>query len=254
MATASSIGGAVVTGGAKRMGRAIALGLAKHGYDVAVHFHRSKTEAEDVVREIEALGRRAIAIKADLSKEAETSTLIARAAAVAPLRLLVNCASVFQTDDIDTMTRASYDAHMETNLRAPLKLIQDFARAASPGDNLVVNILDQRVLKPTPQFLTYTLSRMALYSLTRTLAQALGPSGIRVNAIGPGPTLRNARQSEADFRKQADATVLKRGSTPDDFVAAILYLAGARAVTGQMIAVDGGQHLIWETPDVLAKE
>jgi NAD(P)-dependent dehydrogenase (short-subunit alcohol dehydrogenase family) len=236
------------------MGRAIALGLARAGHDVAVHYRRSKGEAEAVAGEIAAMGRRAAALAADLSKESDVATLVARAsAALGPLALLVNCASAFEPDDVDTMTRASWDAHIAINLRAPLKLIQDFARAAQPGAS-IVNILDQRVLKPTPQFLSYAASKAALHALTVPLAQALGPRGIRVNAIGPGPTFRNARQSDADFRAQGEATILGRGADPKDIVDAVLYLAGAAAVTGQMIAVDGGQHLVWRTPDVLGKE
>jgi NAD(P)-dependent dehydrogenase (short-subunit alcohol dehydrogenase family) len=169
--------------------------------------------------------------------------------------LLVNSASVFENDDLADMTRASWDAHIETNLRAPLKLAQDFAAQAPPGvDASIVNITDQRVLKPTPQFLSYTTSKTALQALTTTLAQALAPRGIRVNAIGPGPTLRNARQSEDDWRRQNEATILGHGATPDDIVGALLYLVDARAVTGQLIAVDGGQHLAWRTPDVMVNE
>ncbi|GAB4517493.1 MAG: SDR family oxidoreductase [Amphiplicatus sp.] len=234
----------------------MALALAEAGFNVAVHYHRSEKEARSVVDLIAAKGRRAAALGADLSKEAETARLIARAGeALGPLRLLVNSASLFEHDDIDTMTRESWDAHIETNLRAPLKLAQDFAAQAPAGaDNLIVNLIDQRVLKLTPQFLSYTTAKAALFTLTKTLAQALGPRGIRVNAIGPGPTLRNPRQSEADWRRQNEATVLGRGATPEDIVGALLYLVDASAVTGQMITVDGGQHLVWRTPDVLAGE
>ena len=151
------------------------------------------------------------------------------------------------------MTRESWDIHIETNLRAPLKLIQDFAAQAPRGAS-AINIIDQRVKKLTPQFLSYTTSKAALMTLTVTLAQALGPSGIRVNAIGPGPTLRNPRQSEDDWRRQNEATVLGHGAEPDDICDAVLYLAAAKAVTGQMIAVDGGQHLVWQTPDVMVNE
>lgn len=252
----SPLGVALVTGGARRLGRAMALALAEHGYDVAVHFHSSEAEAREVAKIISERGRRSAIVKADLSREAETARLVGDARRLlGPLTLLVNSASVFEQDDISTMTRESWDAHVETNLRAPLKLAQDFAGQADPGrDSLIVNILDQRVLKPTPQFLSYTASKAALFALTKTLAQALGPKNVRVNAIGPGPTLRNPRQSEADWRRQNAATVLGRGGEPEDIVGALLYLAGARAVTGQMIAVDGGQHLTWKTGDVLVKE
>lgn len=247
---------ALVTGAAKRIGRALALRLAAEGCDVAIHYNRSAAEAEALAREIEAAGRRAALLSADLSREEETAGLVAAARAkLGTLDLLVNSASTFEADDVETMTRASWDLHVETNLRAPVKLAQDFARQAERArDSLIVNILDQRVLKLTPQFLSYTASKAALAVLTVTLAQALGPKGVRVNAIGPGPTVRNARQSEADFRRQTEATVLGRGASPDDVVDALVYLMRARSVTGQMIAVDGGQHLVWATPDVLVGE
>ena len=254
--TREAKGAALVTGAGKRIGRALALTLADQGFDVAVHYRSSSAAADEVVSLIKAKGAKAVAVKADLSKEAETAALIGKAAkALGPLSLLVNSASMFENDDIASMTRESWDAHMETNLRAPLKLAQDFAAQAPRGaDNLVLNIIDQRVLKLTPQFLSYTTSKAALFTLTRTLAQALGPRGVRVNAIGPGPVLRNPRQSEEDWRRQNEATVLGHGATPDDIAAAMLYLLSARAVTGQMIAVDGGQHLAWRTPDVLVNE
>ena len=249
-------GVALVTGAGKRIGRALALALADAGYDVAVHYHSSKEDADDVASLIRQTGHRAEIVQADLSKEEQTSTLIAKASdALGPLTLLVNSASAFEHDDIDAMTRSSWDRHMEANLRAPVKLAQDFAQQApQQANNLIVNLIDQRVLKLTPQFLSYTVSKAALFSVTKTLAQALGPKGIRVNAIGPGPTLKNPRQSDKDWRRQNDATVLGYGATPDDICAALIYLTTARAVTGQMIAVDGGQHLAWQTPDVLVKE
>lgn len=247
---------ALVTGAGKRIGRALALTLAEIGYDIGVHYNTSKAEADAVVAMIEAKGRRASSVKADLSNEVETAGLIGDAAkALGPLSLLVNSASVFEYDDIDTMTRESWDKHIDANLRAPLKLSQDFAAQAPEGcDNLIINIIDQRVLKLTPQFLSYTVSKAALHTLTITLAQALGPKGIRVNAIGPGPTMKNPRQSDDDWERQNKATILGRGAEPDDICAAMAYLISAKSVTGQMIAVDGGQHLAWRTPDVLVKE
>lgn len=256
MAATAAIKTALVTGAGLRLGRAMALALAGRGYAVAVHYNRSEAPAKEVADAIVSKGGRAATLGADLSKEAETAALVARAnAALGPLTLLVNSASVFEADDIASMTRASWDAHLETNLRAPAKLAQDFAAQAPAGqNNLIVNIVDQRVLKPTPQFLSYTVSKAALHALTKTLAQALGPYGVRVNAIGPGPTLKNARQSDEDWRRQNASTVLGRGATPDDIAGALLYLVDATAVTGQMIAVDGGQHLAWKTPDVLVSE
>lgn len=247
---------ALVTGAGKRIGRALALTLADAGYDVGVHYHTSQADADAVVAMVEAKGRKAVALQADLSNEAETAALIDETAkALGPLSLLVNSASVFEFDNIETMTRDSWDRHMETNLRAPLKLAQDFAAQTQQGvNNLIINIIDQRVLKLTPQFLSYTVSKAALHTLTITLAQALGPKGVRVNAIGPGPTMKNSRQSDDDWERQNRATILGRGAEPDDICAAMSYLISAKAITGQMIAVDGGQHLAWRTPDVLVKE
>jgi NAD(P)-dependent dehydrogenase (short-subunit alcohol dehydrogenase family) len=243
----------LVTGAAKRLGRAIALHLAGAGWNVAIHYHGSAAEAEEVAAAARASGVKAATFKANLSREEETAALVGRAATeLGPLTALVNSASIFENDDWQNASRASWDAHMETNLRAPFLLSQTFARQV-PEKGAIVNIIDQRVLKPTPQFISYSLSKAGLYWLTTTLAQALGPN-IRVNGIGPGPTMRNARQSEEDFARQRDATVLKRGAEPEDVAKAVAYLLDAEAVTGQMLAVDGGQHLIWQTPDVRVGE
>jgi NAD(P)-dependent dehydrogenase (short-subunit alcohol dehydrogenase family) len=245
-------GTALVTGAAKRIGRVIALSLAEAGYDVAVHHRSSSDEAADAVREIEALGRRAAAFPADLSVEAEAAALVSQAAeALGPVTLLVNNASVFDDDRIETVTQQSWHAHMQTNLRAPVILIQAFA-AALPGDRegLVVNILDQRVRRLNPQFFSYTLSKAALWTATQTLAQALAPR-IRVNGVGPGPTLPSVHQQNGEFNAEAAAIPLERHVTPEEIASAIRFLIEARSVTGQMIAVDGGQHLAWRTPDVV---
>ena len=246
---------ALVTGAAKRLGRAIALDLAAHGWNVAIHYKTSQEDADSAAQAARAFGADAATLKCDLSNESETTTLVARAAKeIGPLTALINSASLFENDDWQSATRASWDDHMETNLRAPLLLSQMFARQLP--DNArgnIVNIIDQRVLKPTPQFLSYSVSKAGLHWLTTTLAQGMGPR-IRVNAVGPGPTLKNPRQSDADFDRQRDATILGRGADPADICAAVRYLLDAEAVTGQMIAVDGGQHLIWRTPDVQGGE
>ena len=241
---------ALVTGAARRLGRAIALELASAGYDVAIHFNSSRTDAEATATEIKKLGRKVALIEADLSKEKEVETIIPAAAReLGSLTALVNNASVFKDDRIETMTRASWDLHIETNLRAPLVLAQAFAKQLPEGaDGVIVNMLDQAVWKLTPQFLSYTVSKTGLWTLTRTLAQALGPR-IRVNGIGPGPTLKAAQQSAENFQRQVDATLLKRAPTPEDIAAAVRYLLTAKAVTGQMIAVDSGQHLVWQSDD-----
>jgi NAD(P)-dependent dehydrogenase (short-subunit alcohol dehydrogenase family) len=245
----------LVTGAAKRLGRAIALDLALAGYDVALHYNTSEADAREVVTAIRKMGRRAALLRADLGSEEETSGLIARAAVeLGPLGALINSASVFENDDWASATRQSWDLHMNVNLRAPFVLSQQFAKALpDKASGAIVNIVDQRVLKPTPQFVSYSLSKAGLYWLNTTLAQSLGPR-IRVNAVAPGPTMINARQSEADFRRQREATVLGSGADPGDVCAAIRYLLNATAVTGEMIAVDGGQHLIWKTPDVSGTE
>lgn len=256
---------ALVTGGGKRLGRAMAIYVAQRGYDVAVHFASSRKEAEAVVAEIQAMGRKAVALRADLLIEAQVEKLVAHAVQGlgGPLTLLINNASIFEYDSLKSATRKSWDRHIESNLRAPFVLTQAFAaqgieagRDASGepvARGLVVNMIDQRVHKLTPEFMSYTIAKMGLWTLTRTAAQALAPH-IRVNAIGPGPTLQGQRQSEDHFARQRAATILKRGANPQDITAALGFFIDSPSVTGQMIAVDGGQHLAWETPDVLGVE
>lgn len=249
MPAAQRRGAALVTGAAKRIGRAIALDLANEGWDVAIHFHASEAEAREVVGLIETGGQRACALKADLSREAETGTLVGRAAAaLGPLSLVVNNASVFETDSWNTATRASWDEHLETNLRAPFVLIQDFARQLPEGaEGNIVNLLDQRVWNPTPAFMSYTVSKLGLWGLTQTLALALAPR-IRVNGIGPGPAMANIRQTQAQFDEQCASMPLKRGTSPEEICRALRFVLSASSMTGQMIALDGGQHLCWAPP------
>jgi NAD(P)-dependent dehydrogenase (short-subunit alcohol dehydrogenase family) len=255
---------ALVTGAGKRLGRAMALYLAQRGHDVAVHFATSRDQAEAVATEIRALGRRAQTLQADLLDEAQVQALVPTAAAsLGPLTVLINNASIFEYDRIDTATRQSWDRHIESNLRAPYVLTQAFARQCPPAtkdDNgeplaqgLVINMIDQRILKLTPEFSTYTIAKMGLWALTRTAAQGLAPH-IRVNGIGPGPTLQGARQSAEHFANQRAATVLGRGANVSDITAALGFFLDSPGVTGQFIAVDGGQHLAWLTPDVLGVE
>jgi NAD(P)-dependent dehydrogenase (short-subunit alcohol dehydrogenase family) len=237
---------ALVTGAGKRIGRAIALALGRDGWAVAVHYHRSETEAKAVVSDIVAVGGRALALEADLGREAEVEKLVPRAAAaLGPLGALVNNASVFENDTALGATRDSWDRHLAINLRAPFVLMQQFARELpETAEGNIVNVLDERVWSLTPYFVSYTLSKAGLWNLTQSMALALAPR-IRVNGIGPGPTLPSPRQSEAQFRRQQEMMPLRRGTTPEEIAAAVLFILSAPAMTGQMIALDGGQHLGW---------
>lgn len=242
-------GVALVTGGARRIGRAVCLKLASAGFDVAIHHHASGDEAEALAAKIADLGRRAIALKADLRDETAVRALVPQAAsALGPVTALVNNASVFEDDRVGGLSRESWDRHIETNLRAPIVLAEAFAEQG--GEGAIVNLLDQKVLKPDPRFFSYSLSRNGLWWATRTLAQALAPR-IRVNGVGPGPTLPSIHQTQAEFDAEAAGTLLQRSGDPEAVADAVLWLIDATLVTGQMIAVDGGQHLAWRTPDIV---
>ena len=240
---------ALVTGAGARIGRTIAEALAQDGWAVAVHHHESGDAAKNVVAEVEGAGSRAVALRADLAEEAEVETLVTRATeALGPLGCLVNNASPFENDDLQSATRASWDLHMAVNLRAPFVLMQTFAAALpDEAEGCIVNMLDQRVWSLTPHFMSYTLSKAGLWTLTQTAALALAPR-IRVNGIGPGPTLPSARQSPEHFAAQYEATPLKRAVAPSDIAAGVRFILAARALTGQMIALDSGQHLGWAMP------
>ncbi|MFH5923969.1 SDR family oxidoreductase [Roseomonas xinghualingensis] len=237
---------ALVTGAGKRIGRAIALGLAEAGFDVAVHYSSSPAEAEEVVQAIRAMGRKAVALRADLAREAEVESLVPDATArLGPIGVLVNNASRFERDEWDDASRESWDLHIEPNLRAPFVLTQAMALALpEEAEGAVVNMLDQRVLSLTPHFMSYTISKAGLWAMTQTFALALAPR-IRVNGIGPGPTIASARQSEEQFRAQCESTPLRHGSSPEEVVRGVLAILSLPAMTGQMIALDGGQHLQW---------
>jgi NAD(P)-dependent dehydrogenase (short-subunit alcohol dehydrogenase family) len=237
----------LITGAARRIGRVLAERLASSGWMVIVHYNHSQGEAEAVVGAICAAGGRAVAVGADLRVEAETTRLIDAAARAAdmPLTALVNNASVFENDEPDTVTRASWDLHMEVNLRAPFVLSQGFVRQLpAEASGAIVNMLDQRVWNLTPLFTSYTVSKSALWTLTQALAMALAPR-VRVNAVGPGPVLPSSRQSAESFRRQWLATPLARQVAAEEIADAVSYLLAAPSVTGQMIAVDAGQHLRW---------
>ena len=240
---------ALVTGAATRIGRAIALGLAGEGWTVAVHYRRSESDAHAVVDTIRANGGGAEAVQADLAVEAEAAALLPSVhRRIGPVGCLINNASEFERDEIGDMTRASWNMHLETNLRAPAVLMQEMARLLPAGQyGAIVNLLDQRVLNPTPHFISYTVSKAALWTLTQTMAMALAPR-IRVNAIGPGPTLPSKRQSQADFDRQIGKLPLRRAGTLQEIAAATRFILAMPSMTGQMIALDGGQHLGWAQP------
>lgn len=237
-------GAALVTGGARRIGRALVLACADAGYDVAIHVRSVDDDAEAAAADVRARGQKASIHTCDLRREAETAPLVAEAEGeLGFVTLLVNCASVFEDDAFSTMNRASWDAHLETNLRAPLVLAQAFARRLPPDrSGLIVNILDQRVLAPTAEFFSYSLSKSALWAATQMLARDLAPR-IRVNGIGPGPTLPSIHQDDGAFADEVSTTLLKRPVDPTEIGQALRYLIDASSVTGQMIAVDAGQHL-----------
>lgn len=240
---------ALVTGAARRIGRAIALDLARAGWAVAIHCNSSKDDAEATAREARDSGATAVVLQADLARETEVAALVPRAVeALGPLGCLVNNASVFEMDTAASASEESWHRHMEPNLRAPLVLSQAFAKAL-PQDagGVIVNMLDERVWNLTPYFLSYTVTKTGLWTLTRTLAMALAPR-IRVNGIGPGPTLPSPRQSDAQFARQCAMMPLGRGTTPEEICAALRFILAAPAMTGQMIALDGGQHLGWAQP------
>ncbi|WP_042883876.1 SDR family oxidoreductase [Cupriavidus necator] len=259
-ASATTRGVALVTGGARRLGRAIALELAAQGWDVAVHCHRSVDEAEALATQIRALGRRAAVLRADLADEAATGRLVADCtAALGVPTCLVNNASLFQYDVATSFSYASLDTHMRTNVAAPLLLARELhkALAAAAGSDkaaeprgVVINLLDQKLDNLNPDFLSYTLSKAALQTATVQLAQALAPR-LRVVGVAPGITLVSGEQSEQSFRRAHRVTPLGQSSTPEDIAQAVAYLAQARAVTGTTLYVDGGQHLMPLARDVM---
>lgn len=245
-------GVAVVTGAARRIGRAIALDLAADGWAVALHCNRSREEAEDVAEEIRAGQGRAAVITADLADLSAAARVIPEAeAALGPVSLLVNNASLFERDEPTSLDPALFDRHMAVNLAAPCLLARDLAvRLPAEREGVVINMIDQRVWRLTPMFFSYTLAKSALWTATQTLAQALAPR-VRVAGIGPGPTLANTRQRPEDFRKQTDAVLLRRGPALAEITNAVRFILETPSFTGQMLALDGGQHLAWETPDVV---
>lgn len=245
---------ALITGGAHRLGRAMALDLSRQGFGVIIHANTSLEEAQDLAAEISANGGQAWALQADLTDTQEAKSLIDQAHDLAgQIDILINNASIFEPDAVDTLDETLWEQHFDLHLKSPVFMSNALARHLAGAEGMIVNIIDQRVWRLNPTFFSYTLSKSALWTATQTMAQALGPN-IRVNAIGPGPALKNDRQNDEDLAQQVDALILKRGPELSEFAATIRYLWEAKSVTGQMIALDGGQHLAWKTPDTNAKE
>lgn len=241
----------LITGAAKRIGRQLALDLADDGFDVAVHCNRSTTDGEDVAKLIREKGRRAIVVVGDLADVDIAERLFAQTLELGPLTALINNASMFEFDEVGSISAATWQRHQDVNLRAPVMLAQAFAKQLPEGEKgNIINLIDQRVWKLNPQFFSYTISKSGLWTATRTLAQALAPN-IRVNAIGPGPALPSIRMEDEDFEKQKSKTLLGIGTSPAEISAAAKFILSQPALTGQMIALDGGQHLVWQTADVV---
>ena len=244
----------LITGASQRIGRALALAFARRGWAVGVHYRASREPAQALVAELQALGVEAAALVGDLANHEHVAALVPTCVAqLGAPACLINNASEFQFDDLATMTPAAWTRHIDVNLRAPVFLAQAFAAALPEGrTGNVINIIDQRVWRPTPEFFSYTLSKQGLWDATRLLAQALAPR-IRVNGIGPGPVLRSIHQTDADFAAEAAATPLSRATSPDEIAAAVRFILDAPAMTGQMIALDGGQHLSWRPDEPATK-
>ncbi|MBS0965811.1 SDR family oxidoreductase [Acetobacter okinawensis] len=239
---------ALVSGGGARLGRAIVLALAQAGFDVAIHYRSNRAEAEETAHAVRALGRSACVLQADLMREEQVQALYGQAtqALGGPLGVLVNNASTFERDEWDDASLESWMMHMKPNLRAPFVLMQAFAKGLPQGaQGMVLNMLDERVWSLTPHFVSYTVSKTALWTLTQSMALALAPKGIRVNAIGPGPALPSPRQTQEQFARQCASVPLAHGTTPEEVARAALALLALPSVTGQMLALDGGQHLQW---------
>jgi NAD(P)-dependent dehydrogenase (short-subunit alcohol dehydrogenase family) len=240
----------LITGAAHRIGRAVALGLAEDGWKIAIHYSNSANAANELAQIITDKGGNAETLQANLGDAGEANNLISRVVeTVGPLSALINNASVFERDEVTTLTDDSWDMHLNVNLKAPAILMRDFATQAQAGGN-IINIIDQRVWRLNPDFISYTVSKTGLWTLTQTFAQALAEQQIRVNGIGPGPTLANQRQNPEEFEKQTRLVPLGSGANPQDIIDGVRYILSAQAMTGQMIALDGGQHLAWKTPDV----
>ena len=247
-----SQGAILITGAAKRIGRQLALDLASAGHDIVVHYNKSALEAEEVARRVRERGRRVALVQGDLADADVAERLIALATQkIGLLTALINNASIYEFDEVGSIDTEMWQRHLDINLRAPVLLAQAFARQLPKGSNgNVINVIDGRVWKLNPRYFSYTISKSALWTATRTLAQALAPD-IRVNAIGPGPTLPPKGASMDEHARDEANTLLHHGATPADISAAVVFILSQSAMTGQMIALDAGQHLLWQTKDVV---
>ena len=241
----------LITGAAQRIGRVLARDFAARGWRVAIHCHASQDEARELAAELGKTGTPTAVLTADLALARDVAGLLPQCCrALGPPSCLINNAAMFAPDAIGTLSSELWDAQLAVNLKAPVFLAKAFAgHLPAGGSGNIINIIDQGVLKPTPHFFSYSASKAGLWAVTRTLAQALAPR-IRVNAIGPGPVLQSTHQTEAEFRAEYQATLLGRRTDPEEIAAAIRFILAAPALTGQMLALDGGQHLAWQTPDV----
>ncbi len=241
----------IITGGATRIGAAIAKKLSGHNIEILIHYNKSKVKAETLKKELQKKGSKIYLVKADLSKEVDLNKMIKFAKSkLKYFDCLINNASLFENDKLENFTSDSWGQHLRTNLRTPALLSKEFSKNIRGKNNNIINIIDQRVFKLTPYFFSYTISKTGLYTLTKTSAMSLSPN-TRVNGIAPGPTIKNKRQSEKHFKKQYLSTPLKRQVDVDQICNAVDFFIKNRSITGQVLAIDSGQSLNWQTPDIM---
>ena len=241
----------IITGGATRMGAAIAKKLSGPNIEIVIHYNKSKSKAENLKKELEKYDTKIYLVKGDLSKETDVNKIVKFAKSkLKYFDCLINNASLFENDKLENFTTDSWGRHLRTNLRAPALLSKEFAKNIRGKNNNIINIIDQRVFKLTPYFFSYTISKTGLYTLTKTSAMSLAPN-TRVNGIAPGPTIKNKRQSAKHFKKQYMATPLKRQVDVEQICNAVEFFIKNRSITGQVISVDSGQSLNWQTPDIM---
>ena len=244
----------IITGGATRIGAAIAKKLSGQNKELVLHFNKSKSKAEILKKKLEGYRTKVYLVKGDLSKEKDIIKIIKSAKSkLKYFDCLVNNASLFENDKLTNFNNKSWEKHISTNLKAPALLTKEFSKNIRGNNNNIINIIDQRIFKLTPYFFSYTISKSGLYTLTKTSAMSLSPK-IRVNGIAPGPTIKNQRQTEKHFKKQYLATPLKRQVDVNEICNAVDFFIKSRSITGQVLAIDSGQSLNWQTPDVLGKE